>query len=172
MSQTEHDTTHAQSQPFDLIGAQALADAFIQLLSTQPNEWWLCAERFDGWPLEQPELASALVAWSKARPQGHVYVMAKEFGWVQSEAARFMNWRRLFAHQVMVKRWPQRLTDELHIPKGVYAERQAIEMGLHPTGQLMARAIKTPAQIVVHRHALQALWDKGQQALPAYTLGL
>lgn len=165
----------AMPEPFDILGADALSQAMIELLSmpdSRPNEWWLCAERFDGWPLEQPALADALVAWSKAKPQGRVYVLAKEFGWVQREAARFMNWRRMFAHQVQAKRWPERVTGELQIPKGVYAERNAIEMGAHPNGQLVARTLAVPAQIAAHRHALQAIWDKGQLALPAYTLGL
>jgi hypothetical protein len=166
------ETTFAVPQPYDILGAEAFAQAWIQLLSLRPRQWWISAQQFDAWPLEQAMLTSALVAWSKAQPQGQVYVLAQEFVWVQAHAARFMQWRRLFAHQVMVKKWPIRLADTIDIPKGVYADREAIELGNHPTGQIVARSLVKPSQIAAQTNALQALWDKGQAALPAYTLGL
>ncbi len=171
MSEDEH-AGQMSPQPYDLIGSTALAQAFAELLASRPSEWWLCVERFDEWPLEQSMVMDALVAWSKAVPQGRVYLLAKEFRWLEREASRFMNWRRLFAHQVSVKRWPQRLPDELHVPRGIYGERRAIELGVHPAGQLIARHTTRVAHIAAQRQALQELWDRAQSALPAYTLGL
>lgn len=171
---TTHDEAESTKglQSYDIVGANALAQAMVELLHTRPSEWWLCAERFDGWPLEQPELNEALIAWSKAQPQGRVYVLAREFTWLERHAARFMNWRRMFAHQVFVKRWPSRLPDELHLPKGIYGERSAIELGVHPAGQLIARHETRAGHIAGQKQALQELWDRGQAALPAQTLGL
>jgi hypothetical protein len=76
--------------PYDIVGPREFAQAWVQLLGTQPHVWWLCAERFDDWPFEQPEVADALVAWSKARPQGRVYILAREFAWVERNAAVFL----------------------------------------------------------------------------------
>jgi hypothetical protein len=158
--------------PYDIVGPREFAQAWVQLLGTQPHVWWLCAERFDDWPFEQPEVADALVAWSKARPQGRVYILAREFAWVERNAARFIYWRRMFAHQVAAKRWPQRLNDEMGIPRGIFSAAHGLELGFHPSGQLIARRTHHASHLAAQGQSLQELWDRSHHALPAHTLGL
>ncbi len=160
------------AKAYDIVGARAFGQAWVQLLATGPQVWWLCAERFDDWPFEQVDVAHALVAWSKARPQGRVYLLAREFAWVERNAARFMIWRRMFAHQVAAKKWPQRLNDETSIPRGLFSASQGLELGFHPAGQLIARSTHHASTLAAQQQSLQELWDRGHHALPAHTLGL
>lgn len=171
-SDTSNETSETSAKAYDIIGPREFGNAWVQLLDAQPHVWWLCAERFDDWPFEQTELASALVAWSKARPQGRAYILAKDFSWLERNTARFMNWRRMFAHQVAAKRWPQRLTDEMSVPRGIFSSHHALELGFHPAGQLIARSANNLSYLAAQMQSLQELWDRSHQALPAHTLGL
>lgn len=161
------------STPLTVLGPAAFARAWAELLAQAPPLWWMCAERFDDWPLEDPGVAEALVAWSRHQTQGEVRVFAREFGWVERYGARFMQWRRLFAHQVQVRRWPQRLPDAQGLPRGVLQPRAAVLIGAAvPVGQLEARISVEAGPIGVALQALGTAWDMGQPALPAHTLGL
>jgi hypothetical protein len=156
-----------------IVGGDAFAAALADFIVQAPPQWWISAERFDDWPLERPEVVAALTAWSRRHAQGELRIFARDYGHIERHGARFMQWRRLFAHLLQIKRWPQRLPDEESLPRGVLQPRAALLLSAAARpGQLLARASADVREIAVLSEPLQAAWDMGHYALPAQTLGL
>jgi hypothetical protein len=145
---------------FPLRGA-AFEQAFCDFLATEPNTWWLLADTLNLWPINSEKVCEALLGWSKAKPRGKACLSAKSWRFVEAEAARFMNWRRLFAHQMEVRGWPARISDETTVPRGLFCTHLAVQLA-PPLRQdaLMARQV------------IDSLWANSSAALPAYRLGL
>ena len=157
---------------FPLRGA-GFEDAFCDFLATNPAHWWLVAPSLELWPINTERVSSALIAWSQAQKRGKAHLMVKSWRWVEADAARFMNWRRLFAHQLDVRGWPARLGDESVLPLGIYS----VGLGLQIAPQqrqdvLMARKLD---EKLILRHKIEKIgeyWSNATPALPAYRLGL
>jgi hypothetical protein len=157
----------------EILGAQAFAAAMTSFIAQAPHEWWMCGERFDDWPLEQPEVSAALVAFSRAHTRAQVRIFAKDFGYIERHGARFMQWRRLFSHQISVHRWPDRLTQEDQLFRGLIQPRAAITIAAYGApGQLKARWESDAAALSLKLERLESVWLQGSSALPATTLGL
>lgn len=159
-------------QDYPITGA-AFEDAMLDFLAQEPIWWWMCADQFHLWPLHSERLQQALVAWSKRHARGKVHIFGRRLDWIEREAARFMEWRRLFAHQIDARAWPARLPDEQGMPRGLFAERLAVQIA-PPQRQeaLMARKLDDLVAIKLLTNRLEEVWGSGQPALPAYRLGL
>lgn len=156
-----------------VLGPEEFAAAWVQFLDAAPAQWWMCAERFDDWPFEHAAVSQALLAWSRRHTQGEARLFARDFGAVERSGARFMEWRRLFAHQVQARRWPQRLPDAEGLPRGLWQPRAALQLSAAARpGLLQARVVNEVRTIAVALEELGDAWGQGHAALPAHTLGL
>ena len=151
----------------------AFEQAFCDFLAAEPSTWWLMTDHLNLWPINTEKISTALMAWSKAKPRGKACLSAKSWRFVEAEAPRFMNWRRLFAHQMEVRGWPARISDESIVPRGLFCTQRAIQLAPPLRNDaLMARLVEDKLAIKLTLERIEAVWANSSAALPAYRLGL
>jgi hypothetical protein len=77
----------------------ALRSALAQAVRSRERELCLVDPDFEGWPLDDEPLLSALTAWAR-QPQRRLLMVACSFDSLPRRFARFTEWRGTWAHVV------------------------------------------------------------------------
>jgi hypothetical protein len=141
-----------------------------QALERAARENWnrliLSDASFEDWPLGERAVAESLQAWSRS---GRSFVMlARDYGVVQREHARFVTWRRIWGH--IIECWACPAADSLEIPSAIWSSAWALQRldPVRSTGHCGAE----PERRLRLAESLDAWLRKSSPAFPASTLGL
>ncbi|PPE68887.1 hypothetical protein IS481_11555 [Caldimonas thermodepolymerans] len=142
--------------------------AAFELAATQgAREIWLCDVDYADWPLGERAVVDSLARW--AHSHRRLRVLALHFDEIVRRHARWVNWRRDWAH-IVECRSIENLRPE-QVPRAWLAP------GLHGVRLLDDRlyrgvAENRAASMLRAAEALDELWHQGTDAFPVYTLGL
>ena len=146
--------------------AQMVRDA----LACAAHEGWheiiISDASFEDWPLGERALAESLQVWSKA---GRKFTMlAQHYDEVSRRHARFVSWRRTWAHLVECRRCV--VADPLELPSAIWSpvwalRRLDLERSTGTCGSEPERRLQV-------REALGEWLRKSTPGFPASTLGL
>ena len=151
-------------------GREAFRGLVREALACAAREGWqqviLCDADFADWPLGEREVADSLQAWSKSGRQ--CTLLARKWDTVIRNHARFVTWRRTWAHIIDARACPS--ADPLELPSAIWSpgwvmERRDIERCNGVSGA-------EPDRRLLLRENLQAWLQKSTPSFPAVTLGL
>jgi hypothetical protein len=148
--------------------------AFEQLvrdaLAGAAREGWreiiLCDATFADWPLGERVVAESLQAWSASGRR--CILLARKWDDAIRRHARFVNWRRTWAHIIEARACPS--ADPLDLPSAIWSpgwvmQRLDIEHCNGYTGT-------EPERRVLLRESLNEWLGRSSPSFPAHTLGL
>jgi len=121
---------------------------------------------FEDWPLGERGVAESLQAWSKT---GRRFIMlARRYDELTSLHARFVSWRRTWAH--IIECWGCSSADPLDLPSAIWSPAWAMRrLDLEHFAGVSG---SEPERRVLLREALNEWLKKSTHAFPATTLGL
>lgn len=145
----------------------ALREAFELAAEHGSRELWLCDLDFADWPLGERVVVDALTHWA----YGHrrLVVMASTFDEIVRRHARWVNWRREWAH-VIECRAIEHLRPE-QVPRVWLAPKQHLVRLIEPT-RYRGVAENRGAELIKAEEALAETLQLSVDAFPAHTLGL
>ena len=139
-------------------------------LATAAREGWreiiLADASFEDWPLGEREVAASLQAWSRAGRR--ITLLARRYDAVQRQHARFVQWRRTWAHIVTAVACPS--AETLEIPSAIWSPAWVLER-LDPE-RSNGYCGSEPERRVLLRERLDEWLKKATPSFPATTLGL
>ena len=148
--------------------------AFVQLvrdaLACAVREGWreiiLCDADFADWPLGERAVAESLQNWSASGRR--CILLARRYDEVIRHHARFVTWRKTWAHIVEARACGS--ADPLELPSGIWSPSWVMRRLDHErcTGVSGSEAERR----VLLRENLQGWLDKSSPSFPASTLGL
>ena len=126
----------------------------------------ICDNNFEDWPLGERSVAQSLNDWSKT---GRKFTMlAKNYTEVTRRHARFVQWRRTWAHIVECRACPAAFVDDMPCafwtPLWVFERLDLVRS----TGIASSQT----SQRVLLKEKINQLLAKSSLSFPAYTLGL
>ena len=126
----------------------------------------ICDPDFEDWPLGERVCAQALQEWS--RPGRKLTMLARNYDEVVRRHARFVTWRRTWAHIIECRGSASTPADDM--PSALWSPQWVFERldKVHSSGIAGAQ----PARRVLLRERLNELLLKSTPAFPANTLGL
>ena len=139
-------------------------------LATAAREGWreiiLCDPGFADWPLGERAVAESLAQWSQSGRK--CILLARRWDEVTRRHARFVTWRRTWAHIIDARGCPS--ADPLEMPSAIWTpawalERRDLERSHGWTGP-------EPDRRLALREKLAEWLGKSTPAFPATTLGL
>lgn len=121
---------------------------------------------FEAWPLEDPELLSALTAWARL-PKRQMLVIAGRFDELPRRCPRFTAWRRNWAHVVECRATE---VEASQIPTLLLAGAHSLQLAdrLQWRGHWLA----DDSEISAWREVIDVLMQRSEADFPANTLGL
>lgn len=146
---------------------QALREVFLALPASGCRELLLCDEDFAGWPLGEVAVVEALGQWINGRRK--LVMVARHFDEVQRRHARWVSFRRLWAHSVDCRRAHD--VDVAPLPCIVLAG-DACVLRLADTVHHRGRLSVDASDIRPSREAFDAILQQSQPSFPATTLGI
>jgi hypothetical protein len=151
-------------------GREAFAQQVRDALACAAREGWreivLSDASFADWPLGERAVAESLQAWS--RTGRRCILLARRYDAVLRSHARFVAWRRTWAHIVEARGCAS--ADPLELPSAIWSPHWA----LHRVDPDRSTGFcgSEPDRRVALREALDAWLQKSSPAFPATTLGL
>lgn len=139
-------------------------------LACAAREGWreiiLADANFEDWPLGERAVAESLNAWATSGRR--MVLLARDYGVVVREHARFVQWRTTWSHIVTATACPS--ADPLDIPSAIWSpgwvlERREPERSIGYSGSESERRVAL-------REQLQEWLRQSTPAFPATTLGL
>lgn len=151
-------------------GRDAFADLIRQALATAAAQGWreiiLCDPDFEDWPLGERAVAQALNDWSKTGRR--LTMLAENYDALARRHARFVSWRRTWAHIVECRQaqvaQPDSLSSALWSPGWVF-ERLDLPRCSGMAGSEVARRVAL-------KERLNEVLLHSSPAFSASTLGL
>ncbi len=149
-------------------------DAFQQLvrdaLACAAREGWreivLSDASFEDWPLGERAVAESLQAWS--RTGRRMMLLARGYDDVIRRHARFVSWRRTWAHIIEARACRQ--ADPLELPSAVWSPGWVLQR-LDPE-RSNGVCGDAPQRRLLLRESLNEWLGRSSPAFPAVTLGL
>jgi hypothetical protein len=148
--------------------------AFQQLvrvaLACAAREGWreiiLSDADFEDWPLGERSVADALQAWSASGRR--MVLLARRYDAVVRRHARFVAWRRTWAHIIEARGCAS--ADPLELPSAIWSPGWALQrLDMERSGGYCGAE---PQRRLLLREALGEWLQKSAPAFPATTLGL
>lgn len=129
--------------------------------------WW-CSPDWEGWPLEEPMVVSALTAWCRGTSASLVW-LAQDYSAFQGRLSRLMRWRRDWSHRM---RCLSPLPDEVqHVPTLLVVDDQCVVEWMDPHHG-RGRVSDEPGDVAQARLRIDAISQRCTEALPVTTLGI
>jgi hypothetical protein len=145
----------------------AVRAALAEAASAGWRDIWLCDADFAHWPLGERGVVDSLTGW--VGTQRRLTLLALHYDEVSRRHARWVQWRRQWAHAVHCRAVQQLRADDVPVL-------------LHATGGLTLRLLDPPryrgtasrlvADGVRARELIDAILQHSAEAFPATTLGL
>jgi hypothetical protein len=145
----------------------AIREAFVALAASACNEVVICDTDFADWPLGEISVIDSLTQW--VRPHRKLTVYAQNFDELVRRHARWVTWRRQFAHAVecrQVEPLEQGRMPSLFTARGGLTVRMFDSFRYRGTLSVDAR------DAVLAREQIDAISQRSAEGLPATTLGL
>jgi len=144
----------------------ALRRACSQAARERARELCFVDPDFEAWPLEDPEVLSALTAWVRL-PKRHLLMIAGRFDDLPRRRPRFTEWRRLWAHAIECRATE---VEASQIPTLLLAGAHSLQMAdrLQWRGHWLA----DDSEISAWREVVDVLLQRSEPDFPANTLGL
>lgn len=140
--------------------------ALTQAAHERARELCFVDADFEAWPLEDPQVLSALTAWARL-PKRHLLMLACRFDGLPRRCPRFTAWRREWAHVV-----ESRATDveRSQVPALLLAGAHSLHLAdrLHWRGHWLA----DDSEIGAWREVVDVVMQRSEPDFPANTLGL
>jgi len=146
---------------------QAVRDALGMAAAQGCRELWLCDGDYADWPLGEKAVIESLSAWAYAHRR--LTVLARSFDELPRRHARWVEWRRQWAHVVdcrLLNEEDAAAAPWLLLAPGVVAVR--VFDPVHYRGSLS----EDPADALRCRELVDALSQRSTDSFPATTLGL
>ena len=168
---TETSSTPPQALPEGrFTGRTDFTEMIRQAFAVAAQQGWreiiICDPDFEDWPLGERAVAQALNDWSKT---GRTFTMlAGNYDEVLRRHARFVTWRRTWAHIVECRAIPSAPADDMPsalLGPGWVFERLDLQ-------RCTGMAGSEPARRVALRERIRERLLKSSPAFPATTLGL
>ena len=146
--------------------AQLVRDAFARAAEAGWREIVISDAGFADWPLGERAIVQSLQDWAKA---GRRFTMlARQYDDVSRRHARFVTWRRTWAHLIDCRRCAQ--ADALELPSAIWTPVWALRrLDLERSTGFCGSEPERRLQI---REALDEWLRQSTPGLPASTLGL
>lgn len=164
---------HVPAQPLPtgrFEGREAFQQLIRDALACAAREGWKQIILFDAdfadWPLGERAVAQSLQDWSASGRQ--CILVARKWDEVIRRHARFVNWRRTWAHIIDARACPS--ADPLEFPSALWSPHWAMQrLDIdHCNGHAGAEADRR----VALREALNEWLTRSTPSFPAHTLGL
>ena len=140
--------------------------AFATAAASGWREITLSDSNFEDWPLGERAVAQSLNDWSRSGRK--LTMLARNYDEVMRRHARFVTWRRTWAHIVECRKNTQLSADDW--PSGLWSPvwvLQRLDLA-HCTGVVSSE----PARRVVFKERLDECWRRSSLGFPATTLGI
>ena len=144
----------------------AVRQAVSQAARERGRELYFVDPDFEAWPLEDPELLSALTAWARL-PKRQMLMIAGRFDELPRRCPRFTEWRRNWAHLVECRATE---VEASQIPTLLLAGAHSLQLAdrLQWRGHWLA----DDSEISAWREVVDVLMQRSEADFPANTLGL
>jgi hypothetical protein len=145
---------------------QAVQRALSQAARERARELFFVDPDFEAWPLDDPQVLSALTAWARL-PKRRMLVIAGRFDDLPRRFPRFTEWRRNWAHIVECRATE---VEASQIPTLLLAGAHSLQMAdrLQWRGHWLA----DDSEISAWREVVDVLMQRSDADFPANTLGL
>lgn len=146
--------------------AAALRLALAHAARERARELCLVDPDFEAWPLEDPQVLSALSAWARL-PKRQLLMIAGRFDGLPRRCPRFTEWRRTWAHVVECRATE---VEASQVPTLLLAGPHS----LHLADRLQWRGhwLADDSEISAWREVVDVLMQRSEPDFPANTLGL
>ena len=139
-------------------------------LACAAREGWreiiLCDANFEDWPLGERAVADSLQAWSASGRR--CTLLARRWDEVVRKHARFVTWRRTWAHIIEARACPS--ADPLDFPSAIWSPGWVMQRTDPERSNGYSGA--EPERRVLLRESLQEWLQKSTPSFAAHTLGL
>ena len=123
---------------------------------------------FEGWPLDDVTLLSALAGWLRL-PQRRLLLLAADYSTMSNRFPRFEQWRRDWVHAVPAWRCPQELTKGL--PEALFDDGN-VSVQLFDAGTGRGRVSLERRYGLLLAQQTDAVLQRSEPSWPAKALGL
>jgi hypothetical protein len=120
------------------------------------------------WPLDDASLHQALAAWLRL-PQRQLTFLARDYGLVPQRFARFMTWRRDWAHAIQYLQAPQELAADL--PNALVSDGK-VSVQLMDAEHWRGRAQLDSRSAHLLRERIDVVLQRSELTFAVNTLGL
>ncbi len=145
---------------------QLVRDALARAAQEGWREIILCDANFEDWPLGEREVAQSLHDWSASGRQ--CTLLARRWDEVVRRHARFVTWRKTWAHIVQARACAS--ADPLELPSAIWSPGWVMQR-LDPE-RCNGVSGSEPERRLHLRESLNAWLLKSSPSFPAVTLGL
>lgn len=145
----------------------ALREGLAEAAQAGSAELLLCDADFVDWPLGEAAVVEQLTAWAGARRR--LTVLAHRYDGIVQHHARWVAWRRQWAHLVECRELLEAEAGDL--PCLLLAPRLAA-VRVHDRRHWRGTVTRDPSSLLQCREELDALLQRSTPAFPAHTLGL
>ena len=166
-----HDEPGASTLPEGRFeGRESFRQLVRDALGAAAREGWkeivLSDATFEEWPLGERAVAESLQAWASGGRR--MVLLAKRYDDVVRRHARFVTWRRTWAHIIDARACAA--ADELELPSAIWSphwvlERRELERSIGWSGS-------EPQRGLLLHESLKEWLQKSSPSFPATTLGL
>jgi hypothetical protein len=146
---------------------QALRDAFAEAAAAGSRELWLVDPDFADWPLGERAVVDCLDEW--AASSRHLNLLAQNFDEVARRHARWVAWRRQWAHIVSCRTNTE--IEAAAIPT-LFVASGTLIVRLSDVVHHRGRASHTKAEELHCKELIDAVLKHSEEAFPATTTGL
>lgn len=151
-------------------GRKAFQQLVRAALACAAREGWreiiLSDADFEDWPLGERAVAESLAAWSATGR--HVTLLARRYDGVVRRHARFVTWRKTWAHIIEARSCAS--ADPLELPSAIWSPGWVMQR-LDPE-RCSGVSGSEPERRLLLRENLQEWLKKSSPGFPASTLGL
>lgn len=145
---------------------QLVRDALAEAAREGWREIILVDQGFDDWPLGERAVAESLQAWSASGRR--CVLLARRWDEVLRRHARFVTWRRTWAHIIDARAVPS--ADPLEMPSAIWTPQWVMER--RDIERCNGFCGSEPERRVLLRESLQEWLQKSTPSFPASVLGL
>ncbi len=145
----------------------ALRDGFAAAVRLGCRELWLCDADFSDWPLGERVVIEQLTQW--ATSQRRLTLIASEFDDLARRHARWVAWRRDWAHVVHCRTNTE--LERSQFPCVMLAPG-AFSVALSSPVQHRGRVSDVPADLLRWKETIDAVLQRSEESFPTTTTGL